>query len=212
MDECCEAKASELEALRGRHARVLVVVLVINATMFCIEFAAGLAAESTALLGDSLDMLGDSLVYAFTLYVLYLSRVWRARAALLKGVLMLGFGMGVLVEAGLRLGSGVPPVASTMAGIGALALAANATCFALLWRHRADDLNLRSTWLCSRNDLIANSAVLVAAVAVARLDSLWPDFVVGVGIALLFLRTAATVLRESLAEIVDSRAASAESS
>ena len=144
--------------------------------------------------------------------MLYLSRVWRARAALLKGVLMLGFGIRVLVEAGLRLGSGVPPVASTMAGVGALALAANTTCFALLWRHRADDLNLRSTWLCSRNDLIANTAVLVAAVAVARLDSLWPDLVVGVGIALLFLRTAATVLRESLAELVDSREASAESS
>jgi len=210
MDECCEAKALELGALRGRQRRVLVVVLLINAIMFCSEFAAGLAAESTALLGDSLDMLGDSLVYGFTLYVLYLSSVWRARAALLKGIVMLSFGVGVLVEAGLRLGSGVPPVATVMGGVAALALAANVTCFALLWRHRADDLNLRSTWLCSRNDLIANTAVLGAAVAVARLGSLWPDFVVGVGIALLFLRTAATVLRESAAELVSSRAASAE--
>jgi Co/Zn/Cd efflux system component len=88
-----------------------------------------------------------------------------------------------------------------MAGVGALALAANATCFALLWRHRSDDLNLRSTWLCSRNDLIANTAVLVAAAGVARFQSLWPDVIVGVAIALLFLRTALVVLRESSGEL-----------
>lgn len=201
MDECCEAKAEELGALRSRQGRVLVIVLSINAIMFAIEFAAGLAAESTALLGDSLDMLGDSLVYGFTLYVLDGTRVWRARAALLKGAIMLAFGVGVLVEAGVRAGSGVLPAAPAMAGIGALALAANGACFALLWRHRADDLNLRSTWLCSRNDLIANASVLAAAAAVTRFASPWPDLLVGVAIAALFLRTALTVLRQSLAEL-----------
>ncbi len=201
MDECCEAKAEELGALRGNQGRVLAVVLAINASMFLIEFGAGIAAGSTALLGDSLDMLGDSLVYAFTLYVLYRSRVWRARSALVKGIVMLAFGIGVLVAAGLRLRTGVPPLAPVMAGIGTLALAANAACFGLLWRHRADDLNLRSTWLCSRNDLIANASVLLGAALVVRFQSQWPDFLVGACVALLFLRTAVTVLRQAVAEL-----------
>lgn len=202
MDACCEAKSEELAVLHSRQGRVLTIVLAINAAMFCIEFGAGLLAGSTALLGDSLDMLGDSLVYGFSLYVLHRGLVWRARAALVKGLVMLGFGLGVLLEAGLRLSSGLMPAAPVMARIGALALAANASCFLLLWRHRADDLNLRSTWLCSRNDLMANGAVLVAAALVAHLQSLWPDLLVGVGIAVLFLRTALSVLRESGAELV----------
>lgn len=201
MDTCCEDKSRELTALLGRQRRVLLAVLAINTGMFVVEFGAGLVAGSVALLGDSLDMLGDALVYGFSLYVLQRSLVWRARAALLKGVVMLAFGAGVLIESGLRLRSGLPPEVALMAGIGALALAANTICFALLWRHRSDDLNLRSTWLCSRNDLIANTAVLVAAAGVARFQSLWPDVIVGVAIALLFLRTALVVLRESSAEL-----------
>ncbi len=110
------------------------------------------------------------------------------------------FGVGVLLDAAFRLRSGVPPLVPAMAAIGMLALVANAACFSLLWRHRADDINLRSTWLCSRNDLIANGAVLVAAALVAGSGSPWPDFVVGAGIAVLFLRTASSVLRESLTE------------
>lgn len=205
MDPCCESKASELAALRLRQSRVLIVVLVINLGMFCVEFGAGLLAGSTALLADSLDMLGDAFVYGFSLFVLQRSLAWRARAALVKGGIMAAFGVGVLFEAFARLASGVPPAVPLMAAIGTLALCANALCFALLWRHRGDDINLRSTWLCSRNDLIANTAVLVAAAAVAWSGSRWPDFVVGVGIALLFLRTAGSVLRESFAELARAR-------
>jgi cation diffusion facilitator family transporter len=201
MDRCCEEKGAELAALRGRQARVLAIVLAVNAAMFAVEFGAGLIARSTALLGDSLDMLGDSLVYAFSLWVLHRTSAWRARAALAKGALMMLFGLGVLLEAALRLRAGLPPFAAAMAGVGALALAANAACFALLWRHRSDDLNLRSTWLCSRNDLIANAGVLGAAALVAASGSLWPDLLVGVGIAGLFLHTADSVIRESLAAL-----------
>ncbi len=197
MDECCETKALELAALRGRQGRVLASVLAINVIMFCVEFGAGLLADSTALLADSLDMLGDSLVYGFSLYVLHRSLAWRVRAALAKGVIMATFGVGVLLEAVFRLRAGVPPLVSVMFGIGVLALIANAFCFSLLWRHRADDSNLWSTWLCSRNDLIANGAVLVAAALVAWSNSIWPDVIVGAGIAGLFLRTAVLVLRES---------------
>ena len=201
MDDCCEAKGTELAALRVRQGHVLVVVLVANASMFCVEFVAGHLAGSTALVADSLDMLGDSLVYGFSLFVLHRSLGWRARAALVKGVIMAAFGVGVLLEVAFRLRAGTPPAAPVMAAVGALALLANGFCFALLWRHRADDINLRSTWLCSRNDLIANGAVLVAAALVAGSNSLWPDVIVGVGIAALFLRTAALVIRESLAEL-----------
>ncbi len=200
-DQCCEAKATELAALRLRQGRVLAVVLAVNVAMFCVEFGAGVLSGSTALLADSLDMLGDSFVYGFSLLVLHRSLAWHARAALAKGVIMAAFGVGVLLAAGFRLRAGVPPLAPTMLAIGTLALVANAYCFALLWRHRADDINLRSTWLCSRNDLIANGAVLVAAGLVAWSESLWPDVIVGIAIATLFLRTATLVLRESLAEM-----------
>jgi Co/Zn/Cd efflux system component len=169
--------------------------------MFFVEFGAGLFARSTALLGDSLDMLGDTLVYAFSLYVLNRDHRWLAGSALTKGLVMLAFGVGVLVDAALKLQAGVSPVVPVMVGIGTLALAANTVCFALLWRHRTSDINFRSTWLCSRNDLVANSAVIMAAVLVARSQSVWPDVLVGVAIAGLFLWTAFGVLRESLAEL-----------
>lgn len=205
MDQCCETKAQELVALRDQQQRVLIAVLLINLIMFFVEFGAGLLAGSTALLADSLDMLGDSLVYGFSLYVLQRSLAWRAWAASAKGVIMAAFGLGVLLQSALALRAGVPPVVPTMLGTGVLALTANGLCFFLLWRHRADDINLRSTWLCSRNDLIANGAVLGAAALVAWSESIWPDVIVGAGIAGLFLRTAASVLRESTSELVRAR-------
>ncbi len=205
MDECCQDSAGELAQLRLRQGRVLVTVLAVNLVMFVVELGAGILSGSTALLADSLDMLGDSLVYGFSLFVLHRSVLWRARAALLKGVVMIAFAVGVLAEAGLRLAEGVPPVVPMMAGVGTAALLANACCFLLLWRHRSDDINLRSTWLCSRNDLFANAAVLVAAAGVAWSGSFWPDLVVGLGIAFLFARTALSVLRESIAEIAHAK-------
>jgi len=201
MDACCETKSDELGAIRSRHVRVLWAVLVLNALMFVVEFGAGLSTGSSALLADSLDMLGDSLVYGFSLFVVARSLMWRARAALLKGLIMASFGVGVLLDVGLKLGSSAAPAAPTMAAIGMLAFAVNALCFSLLWRYRTDDINLRSTWLCSRNDLIANAAVIAAAMLVAGSGSRWPDIVVGLGIAILFLRTAVVVLRESVAEM-----------
>jgi cation diffusion facilitator family transporter len=210
MDPCCEAKASDLAALRSRQGRVLAIVLAVNAAMFCVEFGAGLVSRSSALLADSLDMLGDSLVYGFSLFALQRSQLWRAGAALAKGLLMAAFGLGVLAETASKLGGDAPPVVPVMLGIGALALCANAFCFALLWRHRADDINLRSTWLCSRNDLIANAAVLAAAGLVAWSGAPWPDLIVGAAIAVLFLRTASQVLRQSFAEVARARSGSLE--
>jgi cation diffusion facilitator family transporter len=184
--------------MRKDHRRVLWIVLTINAAMFVIEGLAGMLAHSTALLADSLDMLGDALVYAFSLFVLGRSARWQAGAALGKGMFMLAFGLGVLTEAAYKVVFPVVPTAETMGIVGVAALAANASCFALLYRHRADNLNMSSTWVCSRNDLIANVGVLSAAGATYLTASRWPDIVIGCLIAVVFLNSAVRVLGQSL--------------
>jgi len=195
---CCEDKGCEIAALRERHARVLWIVLAINAVMFLVEGAAGILAHSTSLLADALDMLGDALVYGFSLFVLARSAHWQASAALIKGAFMLLFGLAVLGEAAHKAFHPVMPVAETMGIVGSLALAANLVCFTLLYRHRGDNLNMSSTWLCSRNDLVANVAVLTAAAGSFLLVSRWPDILVGGLIASLFLGSALGVLRQSV--------------
>jgi cation diffusion facilitator family transporter len=198
MTNCCEDKSCELTAMRRSHSRVLWIVLVINTAMFLIEGTAGLLANSTSLLADALDMLGDALVYGFSLLVLERSTRWQAGAALAKGAFMLAFGLGVLGEAAYKVYVPLIPGVEMMGSIGGLALAANLICFILLYRHRDDNLNMSSTWLCSRNDLIANIGVLFAAGSSYLLASRWPDIGVGSLIAILFLHSAFGVLRQSL--------------
>lgn len=200
MDSCCEDKAGELAQLRDRQSRVLYIVLAINAVMFLAEFAAGWIIGSTALLADSLDMFGDASVYALTLYVLHRSARTRAGAALFKGGLMLLFGLLVIADAVRKLWMGGVPEPQWMGLVAAVALGANTLCFLLLYRHRSDDLNMKSTFLCSRNDLIANSSVMVAAVLVGVTGTLWPDVIVGLAIAALFLYSARQVLAEAWSE------------
>jgi len=197
MEHCCEHDSEELKRLRERQGKVLRAVLGINAAMFVVEFGSGWFARSTALLGDSLDMLGDTSVYALSLYALHRGPHWQAWASLTKGIVMLGFGAVVCAEAIGKLLTGAIPAASIMGAVGLLALAANALCFFLLARHRQDDLNMHSTWICSRNDLIANGAVLLAAAAVAHTGSPWPDVAVGLAIAGLFLHSAWGVIRRA---------------
>jgi cation diffusion facilitator family transporter len=197
MAECCEDKRCEITALRATHGRVLWIVLLINAGMFVVEGGTGLLAHSTALLADALDMLGDALVYGFSIFVLTRSARWQAGAALAKGGCMLIFGLGVLGEAIYKMLSPVMPSVETMGIIGGLALVANLLCFFLLYQHRSDNLNMRSTWLCSRNDVIANAGVLVAAAGSYVLTSAWPDIVVGTLIASMFLRSAWHVVQQA---------------
>ena len=183
--------------MRENHQRVLWIVLVINALMFFGEGVAGFIAHSTSLMADALDMLGDALVYAFSLFVLARSVRWQASAAMAKGAFMLIFGLGVLGEAAYKALNPIMPSVETMGVVGGIALAANLVCFFLLYRHRSDNINMSSTWLCSRNDLIANVGVLVAAVASYLLVSRWPDIIVGVIIASLFLTSAIRILRQA---------------
>lgn len=198
---CCEDKSCEITAMRNSHGRVLWTVLVINALMFLVEGWAGLYAHSTSLLADSLDMLGDALVYGFSPFVLARSARWQAGAALAKGGFMLAFGLGVIGEAIYKALHPVMPGVETMGAIGAVALCANLACFFLLYRHRSDNLNMSSTWTCSRNDLIANVGVSLAAVACYATTSICPDIVVGGAIAGLFLKSSLGVLRDAIREL-----------
>lgn len=198
MASCCEDKGCEVSALRESHSRVLWAVLAINAVMFIVEGVAGLYAGSTSLMADALDMLGDSLVYGFSLLVLAKSARWQTGAALAKGGFMLVFGLGVLTQVAYKVIYPTMPGVETMGAVGAIALAANVACFYLLYSHRADNLNMSSTWLCSRNDLIANVGVLLAAGSSYLLSSGWPDIVVGGIIGALFLSSAFGVLRDSM--------------
>ena len=197
MAGCCDDKSCEIDALRGRQSTTLKAVLGINAVMFVVELTAGIMAASVALIADSLDMLGDALVYGFSLYVVARGARMKALAALFKGAIMAGFGLFVLGQVIYRILVPELPVYETIGIVGALALAANALCLGLLWRHRADDINMRSVWLCSRNDIVANVSVLFAAAGVWMTGSGWPDIVIGLAIALLFLRSAFSVLREA---------------
>lgn len=199
-DACCSAKRDTIAEL-GRKAeqrRVLIVVMVINLAMFAIEFGGGLVARSSALMADSVDMFGDAVVYALSLYALNRGVRWEAGAAIAKGVLILLFGVAVLFEIADKIANGVPPSSTLMLGFGGAALVANLTCLALLWRFRTANVNMASTFECSRNDVASNVGVLVAAGLVAMTGAAWPDIAVGGIIAVIFLRSAWRVLSEAI--------------
>jgi cation diffusion facilitator family transporter len=199
-DHCCSAKGKELERLAGQaeQRRVLQAVLAINAVMFVLEFSAGAIAGSAALMADAVDMLGDALVYGLSLYALARSERWKGEAALAKGLFILAFGVGVMIDIAIKLQSGLPPSSALMLIFGGLALVANLACLRLLWPFRTHDVNMASTFECSRNDVISNVGVLIAAGAVALFDSPWPDIMVGAAIAALFLRSALHVIRNAI--------------
>ena len=201
MADCCTDKAYEIEALRTRQSSTLKIVLGINAVMFVVELTAGLFANSVSLVADSLDMLGDALVYGFSIYVVARGARMKAIAALFKGGIMATFGFFVLGQVIYKIIVPHAPVFEAIGVIGLLALAANSLCFFLLWRHRADDINMSSVWLCSRNDIIANVSVLIAAGGVWFTHSGWPDILVGLALAALFLRSALFVLRGAITEL-----------
>jgi Co/Zn/Cd efflux system component len=196
---CCHDKGHELErmALHKDIRRVLVIVMMLNAMMFLLEFSAGLVARSASLMADSVDMLGDALVYAISLYALDRSLRWRAGSALLKGGFILVLGLGVLVEIVVKILWGVPPASGIMLVFGGMALLANLSCLGLLWPYRRHDVNLASTFECSRNDVVANLGVLAAAGLVSMSGSAWPDIVVAAAIAFMFLRSSLRVIADA---------------
>ncbi|NCP23864.1 MAG: cation transporter [Erythrobacter sp.] len=181
--------------------RVLWLALALNGTMFAVEIVAGLAADSRALQADALDFLGDSANYAISLGVAGMAIVWRARAALAKAATMLAFGIWVLGSAIWGFFAGASPDAGTMGIVGSLALAINLAVAAMLFRYRSGDANMRSVWICSRNDAIGNIAVLAAAVGVFGTGSAWPDLVVAGIMAGLAIWGSFEVFRQARGEL-----------
>ena len=194
MADCCDDKACAIEALRTRQAGTLRIVLAINVVMFAVEVTAGVLASSAALLSDSLDNLGDALTYALSLFVVARSSEAKVRVALFKGGLILIAALVVMAQIAYRLVVPATPLFEAMGSVGVLALAANATCLALLRKHRQEDINMASVWECSRNDIASNVAVLLAAIAVGVIGSGWPDLLVAAGLAALLFASAVRVL------------------
>ncbi|MEM9765506.1 MAG: cation transporter [Pseudomonadota bacterium] len=199
---CCNQDACSAGAsATGRYRTVLWIVLAINAVMFLVEIVAGLAAGSAALQADALDFFADAANYGISLFVLGLSIRWRASAALVKGGSMGLFGLWVIGTVVWHALHGTVPDWGTMSIVGVAALVANAACLALLYGWRDGDANMRSVWICSRNDVAANVAVLAAALGVFGTGTGWPDIIVAAVMAALALQGAATVVRQASSEL-----------
>ncbi len=187
------------------YRRILWVALAVNLAMFVIEIGAGVAAQSVSLLADSLDFLGDAGNYAVSLFVLGMAIHWRARASLLKAASMGAFGLWVAITTFNHAMAGTVPAAPVMGIVGALALAANFGVALLLYRWREGDSNMRSVWICTRNDAIGNVAVLAAAAGVFGSGTGWPDYLVAAIMSGLALMGAVQVTRQAIAELRQSR-------
>jgi Co/Zn/Cd efflux system component len=210
---CCDPQTLRPDPHRGnsRYRRILWVVLGINAAMFLVEIGAGFAAGSTSLQADALDFLGDASNYAISLLVVGMALRYRASAALAKGVTMSAFGLWVIGTVIWHALHGTLPSAFTMGAVGFAALAANAVSFVLLWGFREGDANMRSAWICTRNDVLGNLAVLFAAAGVLGTGTGWPDIIVAAVMAVLAMQGATTVIRQSLGELRHPTSVPAES-
>jgi Co/Zn/Cd efflux system component len=204
MDECCAPPPLDLGGSKKQddaYRRVLWMVLAINAAMFAVEVIAGLVAGSAALQADALDFLGDAANCAISLLVVGMALRYRASAALAKGATMAAFGLWVVTTVVWHAVHGTLPSAFTMGTVGGAALVANVASFGLLWAYRHGDANMRSAWICTRNDVLGNLAVLLAALGVFGMGTGWPDIVVAAIMALLAIQGAALVIRQASAEL-----------
>ncbi|EKV32187.1 Cobalt-zinc-cadmium resistance protein CzcD [Caenispirillum salinarum AK4] len=206
--QCCGANA-RFDGTSRAYRRVLWAVIAINATMFVVEMAAGLAARSQALQADALDFLGDSATYGISLAVIGMAATVRAKAALVKGISLSIMGLWVLGSTLYRVTVLGTPEAPVMGAIGFLALLANLGSVLLLMRWRNGDANVRSVWLCSRNDAIGNVAVMLAASGVWATGTGWPDVIVAAIMAGLFLWSAVQIIGQARRELADAATASA---
>ena len=200
---CCDHDSPPANRIANltRYRRILWAALLINAAMFVVEIAASMQSGSLSLLADAIDFAGDTLNYGVSLAVLASALAWRARAAMLKAVSMIGFGLSILGQALWSVWNGSVPGATTMGVVATLALLANVAVAVTLYAFREGDANMRSVWLCSRNDAIGNLAVMVAALGVYGTGSAWPDLLVASLMASLALHGGWQVLRQARAEL-----------
>lgn len=200
---CCEHEPTKPAAIvdLARYRRILWAALLVNAAMFAVELVAGYRAGSLSLLADAIDFAGDALNYGVSLAVLSAALAWRARAAVLKGLCMAGFGLFVITRAVWGALGGEVPDAATMGVVGLIALLANVGVAWMLYAFRDGDANMRSVWLCSRNDAIGNLAVMGAALGVLGTGTAWPDLAVAAVMAALALQGGWLVLRQARGEL-----------
>lgn len=184
-----------------RYRTVLWIALVVNALMFFVEVLGSRHSGSLSLLADAIDFAGDAANYGLSLAVLSMAMAWRSRAALIKGASMGAYGLFVLGKTAWAVNQGVPPEPISMGSIALLALLANLTVAGLLYAYREGDANMRSVWLCTRNDAISNVAVVAAALGVFGTHSAWPDLAVAAAMALLALSSAVSVIRHAREEL-----------
>lgn len=205
--DTCSTETAANAALDPRWRRALWIALVVNAAMFVVELAAGLQAGSVSLLADAIDFAGDAVNYGLSLAVLSMAVVWRSRAAWIKGASMFGYGLFVLGKAAWVLRSGSVPEPLTMGAVAFAAMLANVGVAVLLYTWRNGDANMRSVWICSRNDALSNVAVMLAAAGVFGTGSAWPDLAVAAVMAGLALTGGAQVMRHARSELAEQRAA-----
>jgi Co/Zn/Cd efflux system component len=202
MSACCSGGcASDNPPVDPKYRRILWIALVVNLSMFGVEIISGWQAGSVSLLADAVDFLGDSANYATSLLVLGLLPVWRSRAALIKGITMGGYGLFVLAATAWHFATGTVPRAETMGTVGLMALAANGLVAVLLFAYRNGDSNMRAVWLCTRNDVIGNLAVILAALGVFGTGSGWPDIAVASVMGVLGLTAARSVIAHARSEM-----------
>ncbi|MGM0428773.1 MAG: cation diffusion facilitator family transporter [Pseudomonadota bacterium] len=197
MSSCCGTTAQE--HIDKAQRRLLWIVLVLNGVMFFVEFIAGWLAQSSGLIADSLDMLADTLVYAVSLYAVGKAIKYKANAAIFNGTLQTVLALVVLADVLQRLIFGSQPNANMMLWVAGLALLVNVLCFVLLYSSRNGDINIRASWICSRNDMLMNTGVIASALLVAQLDMAWPDLLIATVIALIVLRSAIRIIRDARA-------------
>lgn len=205
-DSCCAAPGVDALVTR-RYRRALWIALLVNVTLFVIEIVAGWRGRSVSLLADAIDFFGDAANYAISLLVFSLGGLWRSRTALAKGATMAAYGLFILGRTAWAAEHGTVPHAQLMGLVSIVALVANVSVALMLYRFREGDADMRSVWLCSRNDAIGNIAVLLAALAVSATGTGWPDLVVAAAMALLALVSARSVIRHARAELAGQRAA-----
>jgi cation diffusion facilitator family transporter len=197
-DACCRPPPP---AADPAYRKVLWIALVLNAAMFAVEIVGSAQSGSVSLLADAIDFFGDAASYGVSLAVLSMALVWRARAALAKSASMATFGLFVLGRAVWCALRGEPPQPLEMGAIALFALAVNIGVAWMLYRYRNGDANMRSVWICSRNDAFGNLAVMAAALGVFGTGAAWPDLLVAVGMAVLALTGAWSVMRQARAEL-----------
>lgn len=198
---CCSSPVSSIDP---RDRKVLWVALILNVTMFAAEIAGSVRSGSVSLLADAIDFLGDAANYSISLAVLGLAVAWRARASLVKAASMAAFGAFVLARATWMFIHGGTPEPLTMGFVAVLALVVNGGVALMLYRYRMGDSNMRSVWICSRNDALGNIAVAAAALGVLHTDQAWPDLAVATCMALLALSGAWSVGRQAFEELAAS--------